>query len=332
MLSKRTIKKVSIIIGIILIVLWFGGNLGMYLYCKYFLSPRSGVNLNSVPEKLKVKEADIDAETLYLMGFKLKFPFYKDDIKSVYPSFLGHEFWNVAIFLKNKTMIVFSEHFEITEEIKKELADRVKDVEEIKESLTDKIFNIFEKTLPSDCTLFECIRAAEYARLKDFSWWNLLHNMRLTVLLTLKSLPPPEFKRKSYDLETPHLKGILRNIEMSNKAKVTVIDWDWDNKSYSFEIVAASDGKISTKAENIISTIQKESDIEKSYKAMESLYKNKEKTKYPKELVLLSIISLKGATPETLKELLNTMKNKDYQLDNYIIEGIKREIEYIEGK
>lgn len=331
MLSKRTIKKVSIIIGIILIVLWFGGNLGMYLYCKYFLSPKSGVNLNFVPEKLKVKEADLDAEELYLMGFKLKFPFYKDDIRSVYPSFMGHTLWNVAIFLKNKAVITFSEYFEITEEIKKELADRVKDVEEIKESLTDKIFNIFEKTVSSDCTMFECIRAAEYARLKDFSWWNLLHNIRLTSFLTLKSLYSHEFKIKSYDMETPHLKGILKHIEMSNKARATVIDWDWDNKSYSFEILAF-DEKISTKAENIISTIQKEGDIEKSYKTMESLYKNKEKTKYPKELVLLSMISLKGATSETLKELLNTMKNKNYQLDSYFIEGIKREIEYIEGK
>ncbi|MHA2218177.1 MAG: hypothetical protein ACXACY_19750 [Candidatus Hodarchaeales archaeon] len=328
-------KKALKIIGIILIVLWFGGNLGLYVFHKYIDSKLNAYGkdyLNSTPEKLTLQEADMNAESLYLVGFKLKLPFYKEDIKNVSLIFVGHELRNVSIFLKNKAYISFNEDYEVTEEIKEELRDRLKDsgqdITDEKESSIDRIIrNIFE----IDGTFFDITKAIEYSRLKDFSWWNLYHNVRLSTRLTLKSMYTNKFKVKSYDLETPYLQGILRNIEISNRAISTSLYWDWDRKSYSFEILDV-DRAIDSDVRNIISTIQKESNIEKSFKAMERVYKNKKETKYPEELILLSMISLKGATSENLKELLKINRDKDYQLLDFAIDGIKREIDYLESQ
>jgi hypothetical protein len=44
------------------------------------------------------------------------------------------------------------------------------------------------------------------------------------------------------------------------------------------------------------------------------------------------MISLKGATSENLKELLKINRDKDYQLLDFAIDGIKREIDYLESQ
>lgn len=54
MLSKRTIKKISIIIGTMFIVVWFGVNLGLYFLSKYYVSSDPGIDktIDYTPEKL----------------------------------------------------------------------------------------------------------------------------------------------------------------------------------------------------------------------------------------------------------------------------------------
>ncbi len=332
MISKKSVKILSVVFGVILVVLWFGGNLKMYLYCQQFLAAHSGIRLNSIPERLHIKEADMDSEKIYLMGFELKFPFYKEDIKNVMIDFVGHRLWNVSIFFKNNSHISFHNYFEITEEMRSELADRLEDSgedteeDEEEESLIDNIlWNIVE----TEETMADSIKAAEYATLTDFSWWNLLHNLRLTTLLTLKSMSIPGAEVKSYELETPYLRGIFKKTELKSKMKSAIIYWDWDDESYSFDVFDI-DGRIIREAQNIISTIQRERDKEKSYRIMEALYQSKEETKYPRELILLSMISLKGATQDNLKDFLKIMKEKNSPF-KYSMEGIQKEVEYLEN-
>ncbi len=55
------------------------------------------------------------------------------------------------------------------------------------------------------------------------------------------------------------------------------------------------------------------------------MYENKDRSKYPEELLLVSMISIKGPTVDNLKELLKIMEDKNYK--PYIIKAVKEEIE-----
>lgn len=179
-------------------------------------------------------------------------------------------------------------------------------------------------------TYTEYVRAAHYSRLNDYSWWNLLYNIRLFELLTLKAigLHTSNFVNfKVYDLGTPFLRGFLRERKFLKKEeKSSSIDVSFDLKDKSYTILFIGPDEISNKSKDIISTVQPIDDIEKNYKEMKALYKNKENSRYPEELILLSMISLKGSTKENLQELLKIMEKKQYE--PYIIKEIKKEIEF----
>jgi len=81
---------------------------------------------------------------------------------------------------------------------------------------------------------------------------------------------------------------------------------------------------------NIISSINQVSDKEKSYNRLRSLFKNKGTTKYPEELLILSLMSFEGTSVERLNELLQIMIDKSYP--SYIIEEVKKEIRFLESR
>jgi hypothetical protein len=312
MLSKRTIKKISIIIGTIFIVVWFGGNLGLYFLSKYYISSEPGIDktMDYTPEKLKLVESDMKADYLYFMGFKIKFPFYKKDIKYVTPHFFEGKLWSISIFFvqkgRAKGFINFHD-FEVEKKLEKPFLNR-----------------IWEKIFYKEVAFHEGVRDIEYARLKDFSWWNLFHNIRLSNLLILKALNATESEQKAYDLETPYFKGILKDFKFKPGRFMYACYFGWDDESYSLEAMGSDKEKNTVK--DIISTIQRTDNREARYKEMEVLYNNKEKSRYPEELLLLSMISLKGVHEDNLKELLKIMEGKHY--NPAFTESLKEAIEY----
>lgn len=318
-MTKKLVKKLSIILGIILIVLWFGGNLGLYIFIKYSFTSEIEKVIDYIPEKLKLKEADVKAETLYLMGYKFKFPFYEEDIKSIAPFSFEHEFSTISISLGKK------DNFEGNIFLGKIPSSFSENKER---SLVNKVWG---RILYREKTYTEFMRAMHYSRLTDYSWWNLLHNIRLSELLVLKVIGLPNYESfKVYDLETPYFSGFLREGTARNKKTSSIIfsfDLIFDLKGESYSIHFMAPGDISDKFKNIISTIQPVDNIENSYKEMEALYRDKE-SRYPEELILISMITLKGSTIENLKELLRIMEEKNY--DSFYIEDVKKEIEYLE--
>jgi len=312
MLTKKTIKKISIIIGTMFIVVWFGGNLGLYVLAKYYISSEPGIDkvIDSTPEKLTLVESDIKEDYLYFMRFKIKFPFYKKDIKYVIPHFFEDKLWSISIFFvpKNLTNGFINFHdFEVEKKIAKPFCN-----------------SIWEKIFYKDVAFHDGVKDIEYARLKDFSWWNLFHNIRLSNLLIFKALNATESEQKAYLLETPYFQGILKDFKIKSGRFMYACYFGWDHKSYSFEAMGPDKEKNTIK--NIISTIQRADEREKGYKKMEDLYNNKEKSRYPQELLLLSMISLRGAHEDNLKELFAIMEAKQY--NPAFMESLKQAIEY----
>ena len=314
MFFKRTTKKISIIIGIVLLLLWFVGNLGLYLYLKYSILSKPSIKeaINYTPEKLKLVESDIKAEYLHLMGFKLKFPFHKEDIKYVVPTFIDGKLWSISIFFKrddsDKRFISFQD-YEFLENIEKSF-----------------LSHLWEKIAYKDVPFYESFKDIEHANLKDYSWWNLLSNIRLSNLLKLKAFSTEPYEKKVYDLESPYFKGILTKFNIKpGKFIQSACYFGWGDKSYSFDAVG-SDKEINTTIKDMLSTIQRLDNVEESYKEIEVLYKNEENSRFPEELLLLSLISLRGSTENNLKELHKIMEDKHYK--PIIMESVKEALEY----
>ena len=312
MLFKKTIKKVSIIIGIAIIVLWFGGNLGFYIYHKSIFDDETEKALNKTPEKLTLSEAKVDAENISIMGFNLKFPFYKEDIISVIPLFWEEELDTIVIFLRNRKK--------------------------------DQNFIVEFKTAPyiPEAPLFKKIKSwivygagtseIYYSRLTDYSWWNIRHNIRLSTLLHFKLAALPKYTNyQIFDLKTPYLNGFLKEgkSEYREGKFSQMVDFQFilKNKQHFIRFLSNDDETVN-KARDIMTTVRPIDNIEESYKEMEVLYRSKERSRYPKELLLLSMISLKGATVDNLEELLKILEAKNYKQSHLIEE----QIEYLKNK
>jgi hypothetical protein len=130
---------------------------------------------------------------------------------------------------------------------------------------------------------------------------------------------------KVYDIETAHLKGFLA--ELHQKLGSVVIDFISDVKGDYCNLTFVGKDDILNKAKSIVASMQPLDNIDESYKTMETIYRHKNQSKYPEELLLLSMISLKGSTLENLEELLRIMEKKNYK-PNYT-KDVKAEIDYL---
>jgi len=330
-------KKAFKIIGIILIVLWFGGNLALYLLLNEMLiSNTSKKYINNIPEKLYLQESVKEGDTLQLMDFELRFPFYKDDIKYVIPMFMNRKLSNVIVRLDEYEHVHFSSYFEITEEMQKENTFKynLENVEEEKETFSDKFWDAIYSVTHANYgePFYEMFRKAQYSSMNNFSWWNLPQNIRLGNFLILKAIESGNADEINlFDVETQHVKGILSD-KITNDSGLSINDFYFklDNISYSIGILAKINGITDMQVNNIISSINQVSDKEKSYNRLRSLFKNKGTTKYPEELLILSLMSFEGTSVERLNELLQIMIDKSYP--SYIIEEVKKEIRFLESR
>lgn len=129
---------------------------------------------------------------------------------------------------------------------------------------------------------------------------------------------------KVYDVETPYFKGFLT--ELHPKDKVLLLDFVSEVNGDEANLTVSGNNEISSQTMSMIASIQKLDNIDESYKAIDTLYKQK-KSKYPEELLLLSIISLKGPTLENLEELLGIMQKKNYKPD--YIKEVQDEVDFL---
>lgn len=294
----------------IVVVLWFSANIGLYLVVKITIPPALEAVTDYVPEKLKLPDSEIEADSLYFGDFKLKFPFYKEDIETVSPFFMEHR-PNIGIFLSNeKGMINFGEiqdHFP-----------------EANTSMRDKISNwlVDERDFGSYLKTMELVH---YATLKDYSWWNLRSNLRLAPKLVLKAISIPAFgDSKAYEVETPHLRGYLRKGQSIKNNRI-MIDFVFGGQGKSHTLFAATaDEKVANKIMSMLSTIQPVANIDEGFAEMEAQYRHKDKARYPDKLLLISLISLKGPTVDNLKELLRMAE--DSHDNQFAIDTINQEI------
>lgn len=296
-----------------IIVLWFVANLAIYAFIRTAIPPAFEPKIDYVPEKLKLSDSVTEFDSIYLRDFKLKFPFYKEDIKTAYPFFLEHRLRNITIILGNKKGAIF--------------VDEIPDsLPEAKTSITGEIKNwlLDETTYES---YFKTMRQVHYASLKDYSWWDLRYNLRLALKLTLKLISIPTFDNlKVYEVETPHLIGYLTKGRSKNNH--VSIDFEFPGKgtTYSLHAITADDG-VANKIMAILGSIQPASGINEGYRIMVAQYNNKHTTRYSPDLLLLSLISLQGPTLNNLKELLQIEKNIN---DNqYAIDNITEEINFL---
>jgi hypothetical protein len=317
MLSRKKLKKIAIILGVIFLILWFGGNWGLYLYMNHVFDPEAIELIDYTPEKLKLEEADIDAETLHLMGVTLNFPFFKEDIDWIMPSF--DEPFTEKRKLYDATIKVIYDDVEVgTKGVISfsEYSNNWEDCNLGGNNLLGSIWDRFQYA--NNHSRFDTIKAAHYTQPSDYSWWNLPHNIRLFELSLFKLLTIPAHggNLKVYDVETPYLNGILLTGDTT-----FILDFEWKDNYYSIYFHGLENHL--NKVRPIIPTIQPIDNIEESYKEMEAMYKDKENAPYPEELILLSMISLKP-TVENLTKYRDVLESRN---DDLYIDDVNETIE-----
>jgi len=69
-------NKILLIIFIFILVLWFGSNLGLYLFTKYFVVGEESLELiNKVPETIEIDYKEFEGKKIYLGDLEFTLPF-----------------------------------------------------------------------------------------------------------------------------------------------------------------------------------------------------------------------------------------------------------------
>ncbi len=173
MISKKTLKKISKVIFVLLIILWFGGNLAIYIFAEYMFSNTLDI-INSQPEKKTISENTNPANSFHILGVSLDLLPITNIYKNVVPFFHDHKMRDLSISFSDSQKIFFIHMLDYDDSNSWDTCDksfyaRAKDFLMIKES-----------------NWYDYIWASEQVTMNDFSWWNPIHNIRLTMLLIVK--------------------------------------------------------------------------------------------------------------------------------------------------
>lgn len=284
-MSNR-VKRYLLIIVALMVVLWFASNLAWYLYLKKNLSK----NIDCVPQKIRLMESKIQAEPIYFSNIALKLPFDRVDIEKVIPRFYADQLEGISIILNKSEQI---------------------------ESITFGVLP-YNFLVPPSESFFTSRQKSIYFRLKDYSWWNLRSNMKLGYALILKNLRlySSDDSLKIYDVETPSLRwfcyeGIENNVQIYSECE---FEYNKDI-TYNFTIIGHNIDFLNQVRREIMASLQKISDSDRErviLQANESFI-NKRKSKYPEELLLISLISVEGPQEKHIEKLINIMEEKNYE-------------------
>lgn len=296
---RNRVKKYLFIIGIVIVVLWFASNLAWYLYLKKNLSK----NIDCVPQKIRLMESKIQAEQIYFNNIAFKLPLDREDIEKVIPHFYADQLEAISIIL-NKSEQIESITFGV---------------------LPDNFLVPPDNFLgtPSE-SFFTSRQKSNYFRLKDYSWWNLRFNMKLGYALILKNLRlySSYDSLKIYDVETPSLRLFCYEGTANNAQIYSECTFEYNKDiTYNFKIIGHNIDFLNQVRGEIMASLQLISDSDRGRVVLQAneSFINKLKSKYPEELLLLSLISVEGSRAKYIEELIKIMEKKHYE-KKYIYE------------
>jgi hypothetical protein len=278
-------KKILLISLIVILVLWFGSNLGLYLITKHIVIREDRLELfNKVPDTIEIPYKEIEGQKIYFGDIEFELPF--NNYESVYTS----SGININENETDKYSTSLSMLYEYAEK-------RI--------SIMIYLWNPDLKTANS------YIEFANYT-FDDFSVWNTLYNYNSFHKLVAKSIfLPSNNDLGKYPLSivnTKYLKAFW-TINSGKKTSSSNIEFSKNDKFYTIYLFGGDDKVITDDMKNIIASIKPIEDKEKVTKELLSDYKNKESL-IDKELALTSLISIEGPTIENLTELKNLLIQK----------------------
>jgi hypothetical protein len=327
--SKKKIKKILIILALLFVNAWFWGNAALeydiYDFCIEFEFEGKeyencySTELKHIPDKLTLTEADIDGKYLYFYTYKMKIPFINDESLKIHHGLTGRQFYKISLSVGKSGS---------GSQIGLYNLSNIDDNDS--ESLFSKIIALIYGEVSED----EYVEKLYYTRPSDMSWWNLRENLRIREYLTVKVELLPSGRR--YDVTTPHVRGFL--IE---GAAYDSFHFVLDGRRHFIFLT----GPPEFSSRNLIGTIRPIENVDEAYNEIEALYHNN--LGYPEELLILSMISLKGPVENYHKQfLIKKLKRKvdfyeellkvedkedNKKRDRKLIQEIRSDIEYFEN-
>jgi len=318
------LKKISIITLVVLLALWFGGNLGFYLYLKYKVIGSENIKLiNNIPEKIELKESDLEADYICFSDIRLRFPFYKEGTLRIgnVLNYTPEQNIFLSIISSVESDIYYGTY---TLKIDNFHKHKYEHPSIAKKSVSQELKEILFYGDYSSRPLNEFLFAMHNSSLSDYSWWNLFKNFKLYELLHEKFMYyfDPPFKFKYYRIQTPEITGILSELKRvirDIKRASYFFDFAVNDKSYSFSFFMRDEYDDGIELVNdIISSIEINVNPDECYKEMKKQYENNDESNYPKDLLLLSMISIEEPTIENIQMLKQSMEESERYSDNYI--------------
>ncbi len=293
--------KVLLISLIVILVLWFGSNLGLYLFTKYFVVGKESIELiNKVPETIDISYKETAGQKIYFGDIEFTLAPRGYDSVEIYPS----------VYIDQQEVEKYSIYL----------------------ILMFKYANV-RKTITIDLNNTDLKLADDYIELSnysidDFSLWNTLHNYNSFYKLAAKWIMlPSNADLEKYPLSivnTQYFKGFWK-INSGKNTILSSFDFSTKGKSYTIMLVD-SDEVVSTEMNNIISSIKPIEDSQNVIEILSSNYK-KGVSIFEKQLALISLISIEGPTIDNLSELKKLLIQKGARTEN--IEDIEKQIDIL---
>lgn len=296
-------NKILLIIFILILVLWFGSNLGLYLFTKYFVVGKESIELiNKVPETIDISYKETDGQKIYFGDIEFTLAPRGYDSVEIYPS----------VYIDQQEVEKYSIYLILMFKYANERKTITIDLNNTDLKLAD-----------------DYIEFSNYS-IDDFSLWNTLHNYNSFYKLAAKWIMlPSNADLEKYPLSivnTQYFKGFWK-INSGNNTILSSFDFSTKGKSYTIMLVD-SDEVVSTEMNNIISSIKP---IEDSQNVIEILSSNYKKwvSIFGKQLALISLISIEGPTIDNLLELKKLMIQEGARVEN--IDDLQKQIELLKN-
>lgn len=298
-------KKILLISLIVLLIVWIGGNLGLYLFAKHFLIGEDRLELfNNVPEIIEIKYTETDVEKIYFGDIEFILAPRGYDLVDIYP----------GVYIQEREVEKYSVHSTLMFKYANE-----------RKNITI-YFNNTDQKLVDDYIEF-----SNYT-LNDFSLWNTLYNYNSFYKLAAKWILLPSNndleKYPLYIVNSQYFKGFWK-VSSGKKSSLLSFDFSTKENSYSIMLPGSDRDLITDNMKNIISSIKPFENKEEVTSELKSKYKN-ETAIFEKELALISLITIEGPTVEYLSDLKELLIEKSAREEN--IGDIQEQIDILKSK
>jgi len=222
-------NKILLIIFILILVLWFGSNLGLYLFTKYFVVGKESIELiNKVPDTIEITYKDFDGQKIYFGDIKFTLPI--EHHKSIKVTQL------INIDRKNINKYSLTLLMFISYENKRKSI-----------TISNGVFdsNYLDRRIElSNSTLL------------NYSTWNIIENIGLYKKLVLKSIvlinKLNSENYQTYIVSGQSYKGFWRSFQLSSDLSRFIVNVK--DSSYSLDLIYQN-AEFSDDMKNIISSI-----------------------------------------------------------------------------